>query len=126
MGDNKALQKFSIHNDDSRPTKGGFFCAVVGDKIRGVGISYIFFDFTIDDSNTMHYYNNQKRQGDCNLARSKEMIKIKAWFGDWKETDFEGAKRFFESLRKGASEKGLKETFQNHFQGVSYEELRGK
>ena len=103
-----------------------FLCSRFGDKTRGVGISYIFFDFTIDDSNTMHYYNNQKRQGDCNLARSKEMIKIKAWFGDWKETDFEGAKRFFESLRKGASEKGLKETFQNHFQGVSYEELRGK
>jgi len=52
------------------------------------------------------------------------MIKIKAWFGDWKETDFEGAKRFFDTYRKGVAGKAVKENFKKHFRGVSYEELR--
>lgn len=52
------------------------------------------------------------------------MIKIKAWFGDWKETDFEGAKRFFDTYLKGVAEKAVKENFKKHFRGVSYEELR--
>lgn len=54
------------------------------------------------------------------------MIKIKAWFGNWKETDYKGAKKFFDAYRKGVTEKAIKENFKKHFQGVSYEELRGR
>lgn len=52
------------------------------------------------------------------------MIKIKAWFGNWYETDFEGAKSFFDQYRKGVPEKAVKENWSKHFRGVSYEELR--
>lgn len=59
-------------------------------------------------------------------VNEQNMIKIKAWFGSWKETDFEGAKRFFDTYRKGVSERAVKENFKKHFQGVSYEELRAR
>lgn len=53
------------------------------------------------------------------------MIKIKAWFGEWKTVDFEGAKRFFERYRIGVPENVVKAHWHKHFQGVDYEEFRG-
>ena len=53
------------------------------------------------------------------------MIKIKAWFGDWKTVDFETAKKFFETYRRGVPEKVIKSHWHKHFKGVSYEELHG-
>ncbi len=46
-------------------------------------------------------------------------IKIKAWFSDWKEVSFEKAVNFsygIMSLHKP-------EVFNNHFQGITYEEI---
>lgn len=54
----------------------------------------------------------------------EKKIYIKAYFGDWQEVNFKKACEFFSLLREhGASLIGLKETFPNHFKGVTYEEI---
>lgn len=54
-----------------------------------------------------------------------EKIYIKAYFGEWKEVTFEEAVEFFKLITDGASENGLKKTFDKHFKGVTYEQLKG-
>lgn len=54
----------------------------------------------------------------------EKKIYIKAFFGDWKEVTFEKACEFFQNrVKMGASLKGLRVTFPNHFKGVTYEEI---
>lgn len=54
-------------------------------------------------------------------------IYIKAWFGDWNKVSFQDALKFFRTYTTGAIKQGVKNTFHNHFKGVTYEEmLEGK
>lgn len=48
-----------------------------------------------------------------------DRMQIKAWYGDWKEADFEAALRLFRHLMRI----WVPENFNNHFKGITYEEL---
>lgn len=48
-----------------------------------------------------------------------QQIKIKAFFGDWHEADFQTALKLFKHLLRMY----IPENFIRHFKGVTYEEL---
>lgn len=55
------------------------------------------------------------------------MIKIKAWFGDWKEVDKEQAKRFVKYLMEGIVISDINKKIEiiegKHLQGITVREL---
>lgn len=52
------------------------------------------------------------------------MIEYKSHFGDWKEVSFDKILEIFENaLKSGASAKGIRDSFDRHYKGITWEEL---
>lgn len=52
------------------------------------------------------------------------MIEYKSHFGNWKEVTLEKVLEIFENaLKGGASAKAIKDSFDRHYKGITWEEL---
>ena len=56
-------------------------------------------------------------------SKMENEIYIKAWFSDWKKVSLKKAIHFFNNYKNARTQEIVKRRFNEHFRGITYEEI---